>query len=377
MYLKQLNIHHLRNFRETTLQLSPRFNLFIGKNGSGKTSLLEAVYLLATGQSFRTHHAQDFIRTEQPRCCVAGQILRFQADEQAVGAALRVGIQRDRLGGREIHINEQACRTRGELAKLLPIQIMNTESYQLFDLPPKHRRSFLDWGVFHVEPSFVELWGRYQRVLKQRNAAIKLGKGGGPQLMGVWDEELAEVGEKMDALRAQFIEDFTQVFQAYLTDFLDIKPISLCYSKGWREQARLREALAESRGRDLALGYTTVGPHRADFGVRLGEKAVETLLSRGQLKLFVAALMLARHVWLFEKKGCRSVFLLDDLSSELDKGARTRLMEGLQQAEGQVWITAIEEEKAFREALKNTEGETFHVEHGQISQWLGTPTIQL
>jgi DNA replication and repair protein RecF len=361
--LHSLSILGLRNLTETTITLSPRFNLFYGKNGSGKTSLLEAVYLLITGRSFRAPRAEEFINHHISSCTLSGQ-LRNLKDENGQS---RIGIMRDRSGGLVMRVDEKTCSTRAELAKILPVQAMNTESYQLLDLPSQKRREFLDWGVFHVEHSFFTLLQRYTRALKQRNAALKRVKQEGEQAVYAWDSELIEIGEAIDHYRKWFLDAFIPFFNTYLHDFLKVERCDMEYIRGWDGKKSLEEALLSARGRDLAFGYTTVGAHRADIKFRLIDTPVETMLSRGQLKLFVSALMLARSAWLLAQTGRHSVFLLDDLHSELDKEASLKLIRGLEHMGGQVWITAIEAEQV--KALLGEKGDyfkMFHVEHGKI-----------
>jgi DNA replication and repair protein RecF len=363
MHLNNLSIIGLRNLNEATISLSPRYNLFYGKNGSGKTSLLEAFYLLMSGRSFRAMRAEEFIAYPSSSCILSGQ-LRSTGEE---GGSLRVGIMRDRVGGLVMRVDEKTCSTRAELAKILPIQIMNTDGYQLLHLPSQKRREFLDWGVFHVEHSFFSLWQRYARALKQRNAALKKVRQVGERAVFVWDAELIEIGEAIDGHRQCFLDAFVPFFNNYLQDFLKIDCCKLEYKRGWDTAKSLENALFESRNRDLALGYTSAGAHRADIKFCLNNTPVQTMFSRGQLKLFISALMLARSAWLLANTGRRSVFLLDDLHSELDKGASFLLLEGLKRMGGQVWLTAIEKEQTA-ELLQDEDFKMFHVEHGKIRE---------
>lgn len=368
MYLRSLTMMGLRNLEQTALSLSPRFNLFYGKNGSGKTSLLEAVYLLTTGRSFRAVRAEEFINHQASTCTLAGHLRAFNEGGQS-----RIGIMRDRDGGFVMRVDEKTCNTRAELVRILPVQAMNTESYQLLHLPPQKRREFLDWGLFHVEHSFFSLWQRYARALKQRNAALKRVKQEGERAVYVWDAELILLGEAIDSHRKGFLDAFIPFFNEYLKDFLKMSHCSYSfeYKRGWDAKKALEEAFLGARHKDLALGYTTVGVHRADIKFYVGDAALEAMFSRGQLKLFVSALMLARSAWLLAQTGRRSVFLLDDLHSELDKDASLLLLEGLKQMGGQLWVSAIEREQVknlFGKKDNSEDFKMFHVEHGRISE---------
>lgn len=365
MRLYSLATIGLRNLAETNLVLSPRFNLFYGKNGSGKTSFLEASYLLMTGRSFRAGRAEEFITHSASSCTLAGQLRALDSEI----THSRVGIMRDRAGGLVMRVNDKTCSTRAELANIVPVQIMNTESYQLFDLSSQKRREFLDWGMFHVEHSFFPLLQRYARALKQRNAALKRVRQEGEKAVYVWDLELIETGEAIDSHRKRFLDSFIPFFNEYLEAFLKMDCYTSDYKRGWDTKKGLEEALLAARPRDLALGYTTVGAHRADIKFCLDGIPIESILSRGQLKMFVSALMLARSAWLLNQTARNSIFLLDDLHSELDKEASLKLLNGLEHMGGQVFITAIEADQA-RElfAEQGLRFKMFHVEHGRIKE---------
>jgi len=367
MILSSVTLNQLRNLKETSLSLSPRFNIFSGKNGSGKTSLLEGVYLLTSGRSFRSTDAEEFISYSSTSCILSGLLQPKNPHEHLV----RMGVMRDKMGGRVMRVNEKTCATRAELVKVIPVQIINTESYQLLHLPPKVRRDFLDWKVFHVEHSFHSVWVRYARALKQRNAALKRVKIEGEGAVRAWDAELCEPGAIIANQRKAILEIFLPFFLEYLKEFLptflNIKEIRVEHKQGWGEDYSLEEALGRAFSRDLHLGYTTVGPHRADLKFYLNDVPIEAMFSRGQLKLFVCALMLARSAWLLSHTGRHSVFLLDDVHSELDTDASRRLLAGLKRLGGQVWITAIEAD-LLKECLAGEEVKMFHVEHGCIRE---------
>lgn len=363
MYLSQINIYSLRNLQDVSLCFSPQFNIFWGKNGSGKTSLLESVYILTCGRSFRTSNAENYINFKASICTIAGQAYSTPSN-----AHCRFGIERDRKKGVQMRINEEPCYSLAQLAKIVPLQLINTESYQLLDLPPKFRRQFLDWGAFHVEPSFFPFWARYNRALKQRNAALKRVKLEGEAAVYSWDKELIEAGEHIHQCRQMFFKAFYPYFSQYINEFLKLETLRAEYFPGWNDKKSFKDALRETRERDLAWGYTTVGPHRADIQFFLSDSAVESVLSRGQLKLFVCALFLGRGEWLKEKTGQKAVFLLDDIASELDEHAIFRLLEGLKQLGGQVLLTAIEKPSVEAWFENKALFKMFHVEQGLIRE---------
>lgn len=387
MYLKQLKLSSIRNLKPLTLEFSPDFNWIYGKNGSGKTSLLETIYLLATGRSFRSRHAVDFIQHQEKACVASGMVL-----SRTLSRTTRLGVERHASDGLRLRMNEEPFDTLSEWVKVLPVQLINVDSYLLLSGPPKLRRQFLDWPMFHVEHSFFSLLQRYRRALKQRNAALrtplKASQRNGVMEIELWNKELSEAGEGMTEMRKHFVSHFFPCFKEYLDVFLNVGDIKLEFQQGWNENLTLSDALGRSVERDFALGYTSVGPHRADFEFAFNGTSVETMLSRGQLKLFISALYLARSAFVANAIERAPVCLLDDLSSELDKEASTRLLNGLIMQNAQIFATGIEKSTVFEIISDSLGGEgeggeigengllhvsihksnikMFHVEHGTI-----------
>ncbi len=400
MILEHIKLSSVRNLCSAAIHFSPKFNIFSGKNGSGKTSILEAIHLLVTGRSFRSSYAEEFITFGHSHCVLSGkslhpsqslgsesnetinsnsnngsEIVLSLAHNPHSGFSLHFGIEKHKSGGMNIHINQQKCPSIAELAKILPTQLINTDTYKLLEGTSLFRRQFLDWGMFHVEHSFFPIWRRYTRALKQRNAALKRVKQQGTASVLAWNHELAGTGEILHEHRKQFLESFAPIFENVLRNFVKVDMnLKLQYLRGWQENLDLLDALANSLERDIIRGYTSAGPHRADLEFLLPQNEnsynhAESVLSRGQQKLLICALMLARAEWLFQKTGRRGLFLVDDLNSELDNDSSLWLLSRLRDVGGQVLITSIEG-AAVSEFLEkgNDNFKMFHVEHGNISE---------
>lgn len=368
MYLKQLKLSTFRNLHSTTLDFCDQFNWIFGKNGSGKTSLLETIYLLSTGRSFRTRYAGEFIQEGESTCVAFGSVLAKNGSQST-----RLGIERHRSEGLRLRMNEQPFDTLSEWVKILPLQLINIDSYQLLNGPPKPRRQFLDWAMFHVEHSYFSHLQRYRRALKQRNAALKTRDRRNISDVLAWNPELIEAGEAITALRRQFVEAFSPIFKDYLTQFftkgMSLDEVRLNFSPGWNEKFDLSTAFTTSLERDIAFGYTSIGPHRADICFLQGNIPVETRLSRGQLKMFISALYLARSGFVSRVAGRAPVCLVDDLCSELDREASIRLLTGLLAQKAQVFTTSIDKDIVLDHisAMEGLEFRMFHVEHGLIT----------
>lgn len=359
MSISRLEIAHLRNLQSVSLLPHPRLNLLTGLNGSGKSSVLEALHLLGLGRSFRSGRARRLVNDEFPQCTVfAG----FADEGQA-------GIERGANGDTALRLDGRSQITMAELAHKLPLLLLDPESMDLLDEGSKPRRAQLDWGVFHVEHRFYPAWLRYQRALKQRNSLLRSGSMGRLE-SAPWDKELAESASQLHQLRNDYLQRWQPLWQARIQGFLPELELVLEYSPGWDVERSLAEVLAESWERDLDRGHTQAGPHRADLRVKLGTAPADEILSRGQKKLVVCALKLSQ-VSLLREYGKNCVLLVDDLASELDGLARQRLIDYLAASEAQVFITAIEPEAVIpalqRTGLIQGQGyKLFHVEHGNV-----------
>ena len=360
MHLKRLEIAGLRNLESALLPLLGEVNVLHGTNGSGKTSVLEAIHLLGLGRPLRRGRFQPVMRHESNELSVFSEAI-----PDADGKALPIGITRKRDGASEVRINGQSAASVSEMADFMPMQVIDSKVFDLLDRGPGERRQFMDWGVFHVEHSFREHWSRMRRCLRHRNALLRM-PGQRKEEMEVWSRELAEAGEKTDACRRAWMVCFEPIFQEILMDLLPDGPgsISLAYARGWKEGISLEEALQSSLSRDRQTGYTGAGPQAADLRLYCREQPAVSILSRGQQKLVAAALRLAQGVHLFRTVGRRCLFLVDDLPAELDREHRRRFCALLEKTGSQLFVTCIEQEAL--EGMWTTPPRTFHVKLGQI-----------
>lgn len=370
MKLNSLSISCIRNLSSLELDFNPRFNLFFGENGSGKTSLLEAIHILTTGRSFRAHQAKQIISFAERAFRVSGIISPLKSslnlDPSEILNPISMGIERSQNGAVKMKLAGQDCSSIALLAKALPIQLINSDSYAILEAAPQFRRQFLDWIMFHVEQSFYGTWRRFKRALEQRNAALRQLKLGFLDSVRVWDKELIETGILVDQQRHGIVEALAPVFSEILSGLLDLKQgVRLQYKSGWNTEYSLEEALDRSIERDQMYNYTTLGPHRADLEFWLGEIPAKNVLSRGQSKLFIYALLIARAVLLYQRADRRCVFLIDDLSAELDSEANKVLVQALGQLGSQVLITSVED-GAVVKLLKNQPCTFYKVKAGQI-----------
>jgi len=340
MQLNSLSIINLRNIVQAELALAPGFNLFFGQNGSGKTSILEAVHLLASGRSFRSMHARNIIRVGEASYRVSG--LASPLKEPALHSPIPMGVERFASGASKIRLAEKDCHSMAMLAKVLAIQLINSDSYDLLEADPSHRRRFVDWMMFHVEHSFHPVWQRFNRALQQRNAVLRMENTGKHGDISAWNHELVQTGQIIDAQRKALLAEFIPIFSAMVSELLGLeKELSIRYEQGWPTDYSLIDALNKYLSRDLALKYTTVGPQRADLEILIDGIPAKSLLSRGELKLFIATLLISRAVLLHKKEDRKCLFLVDDLHAELDDRAAGALIGALSSLGSQVLISSV------------------------------------
>ncbi|UTV27770.1 DNA replication/repair protein RecF [Photobacterium atrarenae] len=357
MVLTRLMVKDFRNIEDCDLTLSPGFNFLVGANGSGKTSVLEAIHYLGHGRSFRSHLTGRVIRHEQQELFVHG---RMRTD---AGLVLPLGIQKKRDGTTEVKIGGEGGQKLAQLAQILPLQLITPEGFELLIGGPKYRRAFIDWGVFHVEPQFYHAWSRVKRLTKQRNALLKTARS--YRELSYWDQELAVLAEEISQWRGQYLDAVKQKAAEICQHFLPEYDIQLGYYRGWEKDTPYAELLQRNFERDCQLGYTASGPHKADLRLKVAGTPVEDVLSRGQLKLMVCALRLAQGLHLTESTGKPCLYLIDDFASELDSHRRALLAQRLKETGAQVFISAISGDQIAD--MHDENGKMFHVEHGKIT----------
>ncbi|CAI1064769.1 DNA replication/repair protein RecF [Serratia grimesii] len=355
MALTRLLIKDFRNIESADLALAPGFNFLVGANGSGKTSVLEAVYTLGHGRAFRSLQAGRVIRHDQPEFILHGRIDGAERE-------ISVGLSKSRQGDSKVRIDGSDGHKVAELAQLLPMQLITPEGFTLLNGGPKFRRAFLDWGCFHNEPGFFTAWSNLKRLLKQRNAALR--QVSRYAQIRAWDQELIPLAERISEWRAAYSDAIAADITATCAQFLPEFALSFSFQRGWDKESDYGELLERQFERDRALTYTAVGPHKADFRIRADGTPVEDLLSRGQLKLLMCALRLAQGEFLTRQSGRRCLYLIDDFASELDTGRRRLLADRLKATQAQVFVSAVSAEQVTD--MAGEKGKMFRVEQGKI-----------
>ncbi len=363
MPITSLSITDFRNLAAADLTPDTHgLNIICGKNGSGKTSLLEAIHFLGYGKSFRTSVAARLIKHQTEKFSLFSQII---SDNQT---SLPIGIERTTAGFSRLRIAGADAGSVAELASLLPIRVMNSQSHQLLEAGPVFRRKFLDWGLFYQSAAFFTVWKQFERVLKQRNAVLKarLPK----RELDVWSEEITHYGCQLDQLRRDYINELRPLLAGLMDELLGISTLDVHYYAGWDESMDYGAVLADSYYDDMRYGCTQHGPHRADMEVQFDGLSAKHFLSRGQQKLLICAMILAQGMLLSGTVNKGPIYLVDDLPAELDESGGKKLVSLLARQQAQVFITAINND--VMQGLIGVDSvssvKVFHVEHGCISE---------
>jgi DNA replication and repair protein RecF len=357
MSLAELRLEDLRCLRTAAMTLHPRLNLITGDNGSGKTSILEAIYLLGRGRSFRTRHTEQLVRHGEPKLLVFGRLTPSCAlPDLEIGHA--VGVAYHRKDGIEARIDGGTATSLAQLSAMFPVQVIDPGIHRLVEEGPVHRRRWLDWAVFHVEPDFVSHWQSYSRALRQRNAALK--SDADPTL---WDGELVRLGEMLTRSRVRLIEALQPYWQRALED-LNAVGASMSFFQGWSREQTLGAALTAHLATDRERGSTLYGPHRFDVVLRLDAHPVRDVVSRGQQKLLGAAMALTMSRYIADATGDSPALLLDDPAAELDRFHTESLLSAVGKLGGQLVVTSLRSE----DTPLGVPDRVFHVEHGGVKR---------
>jgi len=350
--LVDCTIRQFRCLADSRLALDPSLNWIVGDNGAGKTSVLEALYWLGRGKSFRGAPAQRCARSGENAWSVSARVQKPERPPDRLALRFEQGA---------LHAScNQSATTLVEQARHLPLQMIEPGLHRIVEDGPAHRRRFLDWGMFHVEHSYLDTWRAFARALKQRNAALRSGQS--PAHLSAWTQEVVNSGSRLAALREQGVAGLLPAFQARCADF-GLEQAKLELLPGWEAGQTLGDALAARMEQDARQRMTTAGPHRSELRISVGGEAARDRVSRGQQKVLLAALSLAQADVLRTRAGIVPVLLMDDFTAELGAGYQEQLARALLHYPGQTIVTSLEHTSAM---LDVGPARWFHVEQGRL-----------
>jgi len=373
MAIITLSPNLFRNLQTTEVIFHNHLNFITGANASGKTSLLEAIYFLSTGKSFRSRRIKNIVNrnSSSNEFILFGHLSDSCSSNDSTDKESKefhtVGIRKSILSITDLKLDGELIRSASQLALISPVIVIDPSSFELLVGPSKERRKFLDWGVFHVEHAFSKVSNEYNNCLKQRNTLLRTANIDVLQL-NIWDRKLASLGEAIHSHRSAYTKTLLPIFKKIASSFMVSDDLKIRYICGWDKESSLQAVLARYQSKDIEKKFTQVGAHRADLRITIKGRSVEEFLSRGQQKLLVIALYLAQIQCLVDKVNKRTVVLIDDISAELDFQNLQRIFDRLVKLKTQVICTALDI-SIVKKALPDGEVyKMFHVEHGKISE---------
>lgn len=339
------------------MSLGPAINVWVGDNGAGKTSVLEAVSLLSFGRSFVTSKHKALIAHQSDQLTVFARVTHN-------GMPHRMAVQVTRAGDRRLRFDGATAKGQAALSRMLPLLVIAPHMADLVSGSPGDRRRWMDWGAFHCFSGDASVFSALRRALLQRNTGLRSGTMSDPQL-DAWDAQIDGLGHQVDQWRDAFVSNIKSVFGGILERLGFGAGIELSYDRGW-DEVRLQSALEASRARDRKLRLTQVGPQRADVLFRCNGQRAADVLSRGQLKTVNLALSLAQ-LKVANDLGIHPVMCLDDPGAELDRQFQDALWSEVLAHGCQALVTGIDEKRAGLSDAALDLARVFHVKHGVIN----------
>lgn len=345
MPLLELSLFNFRNYHRERFEFSAGLNFIYGDNAQGKTSLLEAIYFLTVGRSFRTRYAKELLRFGESFFSLEARFTKEALEHH-------ITIQADGLK-RHIHLNQTPCKSFLEIFGLLKSVVLSPEDYTLISGPPALRRKYLDLQIAQADQQYLCKLARYQEALKQRNALLKKRR---PQTLCIWEKEMAHSGAYLILSRYKCLDALTEhVRENHQILCQKKEELSIQYVHSYLDKLdpqKLEEDLLtifeSSREKDLQWGSTQKGPHKDDIAILLNDKPAKLFASEGQQRSLAASLRLGE--WdLLKKTTCESpIMIVDDMDISLDDKRKSSLLEKLTTCD-QVFLTSPEKssEKLF------------------------------
>jgi DNA replication and repair protein RecF len=355
MLLHHITPENFRNLASEEIPFHPAVNILLGRNGQGKTNLLEAIYFLATTKSFRTNRISSVFRFGSPSVYVAGALER-----DGVTRTLSVGLEHDETRRRVLMINGE------KVALPAYVNAMNVFAYSQSRLEilrgaPEEKRRFLDRGIASINAQYLDLLSRYQRVLKQRNAL--LADDPGTSTLDAWNDELIAAAAPIQRARASYAREVAAAFaRIVVAHGYHVQGLEIAY-RGSGEEEALRETLARIRRHELRARMTLTGPQRDTIEFLMDGRPAAEVLSGGELKMIVLFLKFAKVELFRARHDQPPLFLLDDIDAELDMEVLQKLLSGLP-SKTQVFATSAKE--SFLQALEAGSHRRLVLENGRV-----------
>lgn len=357
LFLRELGAKSIRNLDEFRIEPASGLNFFYGPNASGKTSVLETIYLLSRLKSFRSRRINDVISRGR-------NSLQVYARGYHDGAPFTAGIEKGH-GLTRLRFNGQPVKTASEHARRLPVFLLLPDHQLLYTGPRRERRRWLDWSLFHVEQNYIDAWSSYHRALRHRNVLLKSNLRSVAVVLESWERLMGIEAVRIDKARERYLAELNLLMNQQLMSKVIEGEAGITYIKGDYETGRFADHLASHRDSDQRRGYTGAGPHQADVSFFRNGDSVGRHLSRGQIKLFGGALISAQLQRL-EDQQISALLLVDDLDAELDPDSSRKMLDLLLQNKAQTFVSSLRLEDWM--PLQQDLNTAFHVKQGVIKK---------
>lgn len=373
MHISKLAIHNVRNISQIEMLPHAHCNIIVGENGSGKSSILEAIHLLGFGRSFRKSKTPELIQFDQANLTVFADCFTEKQQADDYEQNIKFGLSKNQSGDSEVRIQGKKAARLSELSSQFPIVAFTCDSFDLVDGSPSIRRKFLDWLVFHVkhQQNVSSIYRDYARVLEQRNSALRRGL---VEQIRSWDNSFIHLNKQIQQLREQAADWLNKEIYQYqslltkenFTDGDSQQCIQLEYKPGWNQQFDLAELLTKNLQTDLKRKTTGVGVHRDELILKYKEQPIRNILSRGECKRYVLALMFAAEEVIKKQTDKNCIWIVDDIAAELDLTSIKAAFSTNKNNQNQMFFTCIEKDLALIQQVIEYEHAVFHVKHGKL-----------
>ena len=366
MYFESVELDNFRNYRKQRLEFDKRLNIFLGKNAQGKTNILESLFIMSLGKSFRTNKDQEMIGFGGEYARAVSRVMNDNGDSET---EIDIVFQPE---GKQIKVDGIKLSRSIELLENVYIVVFFPDDLKIIKEGPENRRRFLDRELCQIKPVYYSDLGNYKRVLKQRNMLLRQNEKD-KDLFAVFDESLAEYGVRIIEERERFSERINDISAGIHSRISSgSEELRLSYetrlsgeSSDFKERKEeYRESLVKSFESDIYKGYTGFGPHKDDLKIEINGIDIRQYGSQGQQRTAALSMKLAEIELIRQETGCNAVLLLDDVLSELDSSRQRFLIESMQDV--QMFISATEIGEDLLKMLPK--GYVFSVDNGNAKR---------
>ena len=354
MLITELELQNFRNYEKQKIKFCNNINIFYGDNAQGKTNIIEAIFISAFGKSFRTSKEKELIRYNENFLNIN---LKYRNKDR--DGKIKIQIE----DKKNISINGLKIKKLSELLGNINVVLFTPDDINILKNGPSQRRRFLDIMIGQLRPNYIHYLNLYNKTLEQRNNYLKQIRleNKSEDMLEIWNEKLAEYGEKIFTYRNEFIEKIKNKIEDIHNDITsNNEKIKIEYESNCSNKEEYIKLLKERTKLDIIKGFTTKGVHRDDFVIYINNEPVNIYGSQGQNRTVILSLKIAELQVIYDEIGEYPILLLDDFMSELDEKRRNNFIDNIKNT--QVIITCTEKIKNI-----NTEHKIFNVKKGEIN----------